>query len=471
MLDQSRVIGKKTIYFFFCLLASLSCSKDVGIITEVEFVLSENHQKEGFTNEPLISTFTVTPEAILEDYNYSMSYSINNESGSYFTYDGEKISQTTSLPMDNLSVSLNFQASKAGTYQVKITAVDNFGATKQLDLTYTVNNVPVNWTATSTTAQYVIADSAPISLTLENDSELKSLAYEWRYRIQSGSGELTNASNNTIAPNSFMPTTPGVYQLSFIPDALGTVILQFDLKDSDGQELSTEVKFEVVPEILDETPPTITILGDNPLQLFVGNTYVEMGATALDDIDGDISDTINIDDSNLDVNTPESYVVVYTVADLAGNSVSDTRTVNVVSDTDVNQAPLAKDDNFSINENDTLSQTVFADNGNGRDSDPDGDIITVIQVNNAAENVGVPIAGSNGGLFTINAEGNLIFDTNEDFESLSSGDTKQTNITYQLSDGTANSSTATVAVTVNGISSENQKPNAVAKAIPLMMLV
>jgi len=81
---------------------------------------------------------------------------------------------------------------------------------------------------------------------------------------------------------------------------------------------------------VDTTPPVITLLGDNPLELTVGDTYNEPGATANDNVDGDISGNIVIDDSAVDTNTVGSYEVTYNVSDAAGNAATEViRTVNV----------------------------------------------------------------------------------------------------------------------------------------------
>ena len=77
----------------------------------------------------------------------------------------------------------------------------------------------------------------------------------------------------------------------------------------------------------DVTPPVISINGDNPVQVEVGNTYNDLGATAEDDIDGEV--TVN---SSNDINTSVlgSYTVTYTATDAAGNEASETRQVNIV---------------------------------------------------------------------------------------------------------------------------------------------
>lgn len=79
----------------------------------------------------------------------------------------------------------------------------------------------------------------------------------------------------------------------------------------------------------DSTPPVITILGDNPVNTCVDMGYMDAGATALDDEDGDISSSIKIN-SNVDTLVDGSYHVTYTVSDNAGNEATAQREVNVI---------------------------------------------------------------------------------------------------------------------------------------------
>ena len=80
----------------------------------------------------------------------------------------------------------------------------------------------------------------------------------------------------------------------------------------------------------DTVHPVITLLGENPLNLNVGDEYVEPGATALDDKDGDITNKIVIGGDTVDTSVPGTYTVTYNVSDRAGNAANETtRTVNV----------------------------------------------------------------------------------------------------------------------------------------------
>lgn len=80
----------------------------------------------------------------------------------------------------------------------------------------------------------------------------------------------------------------------------------------------------------DTVKPVITLLGDNPLQLIVGDTYTDPGATATDDTDGDITANIVVAGDTVNTAEPGTYVVTYNVSDAAANAADQvTRTVVV----------------------------------------------------------------------------------------------------------------------------------------------
>ena len=83
----------------------------------------------------------------------------------------------------------------------------------------------------------------------------------------------------------------------------------------------------------DTQSPVITLEGLNPLYLGLKNTYIEPGASAVDNVDGAIPvDQFTIDASAIDNTTVGTYNVNYSVSDLAGNEAQTTRTVKVVGE-------------------------------------------------------------------------------------------------------------------------------------------
>jgi hypothetical protein len=78
----------------------------------------------------------------------------------------------------------------------------------------------------------------------------------------------------------------------------------------------------------DTTAPVITILPPNPVYTQKDSVYVDPGATAMDDVDGDITANI-VTTSNVNSNVIGDYTVTYRVSDRAGNLADTFRVVKV----------------------------------------------------------------------------------------------------------------------------------------------
>ena len=79
-----------------------------------------------------------------------------------------------------------------------------------------------------------------------------------------------------------------------------------------------------------EVPPVIAVKGTATIDVNIHMPYIEKGATASDDVDGDISAHI-VTTGSVDTDTPGNYTIIYTVSDSSGNKVTTTRTVNVIN--------------------------------------------------------------------------------------------------------------------------------------------
>jgi type II secretory pathway pseudopilin PulG len=81
--------------------------------------------------------------------------------------------------------------------------------------------------------------------------------------------------------------------------------------------------------LFDNIPPVITRLGSSPVTINAGDSYVDAGATASDNIDGNITNRIVVT-SDLNVSITGTYTIRYNVLDTAGNDATEvTRTVIV----------------------------------------------------------------------------------------------------------------------------------------------
>ena len=73
--------------------------------------------------------------------------------------------------------------------------------------------------------------------------------------------------------------------------------------------------------LADTVPPEITLIGSATVTVQLGAVYTDAGATATDNVDGDITDRIVVDNP-VDTGTAGTYTVTYSVEDAAGNRAS-----------------------------------------------------------------------------------------------------------------------------------------------------
>ncbi len=109
------------------------------------------------------------------------------------------------------------------------------------------------------------------------------------------------------------------------PSVLGPQYVSYSVSDSEGNTASTQR--EVTIE--DTMAPMITLLGDDPVLLTHGGDYVEAGATAMDDCEGDLSGSVVITGEVPNTDAVAAYVLAYTASDSTENTAFTTRTVVV----------------------------------------------------------------------------------------------------------------------------------------------
>jgi len=112
--------------------------------------------------------------------------------------------------------------------------------------------------------------------------------------------------------------------------AEGNYTVTYDVNDSSGNEAEQVTRnVEVVVQVVDNTPPVIVLNGAETITLAVGDTYAELGATASDDVDGNITNVI-VETGTVDTTKAGTYTIKYTVTDAAGNAAEEVvRTVTV----------------------------------------------------------------------------------------------------------------------------------------------
>lgn len=101
-------------------------------------------------------------------------------------------------------------------------------------------------------------------------------------------------------------------------------VVYYTVTDSSGNQ--TTMERQIVRT--DVTPPTITLAGEASMTIQAGSVYTEPGYSAADNIDGDITDKVEISGS-VDIYHADTYILTYTATDSYGNVATAQRTVVV----------------------------------------------------------------------------------------------------------------------------------------------
>ena len=113
-----------------------------------------------------------------------------------------------------------------------------------------------------------------------------------------------------------------------------------------------------------------------------------------------------------------------------------------------NDAPTANDDTGSTDEDKTLNVPAAGVLTNDTDKDP-GDTKTVVKLNGSSTLTGTSAKGA---AVTIAADGSYSYNPGDKFQGLSTGESDTDSFTYTMADGAGSESTATVDLTIDGVS-------------------
>jgi len=203
------------------------------------------------------------------------------------------------------------------TSRVTVTGTVNTNVPGVYTLTYAVSDTAGNRSTATRTVTVVFIDRIPPVLTLIGGSSMQIRQGE--AFIEPGFTAI-DETDGVITPRVVVTGTVNV-------NVPGTYTLTYRVADAAGNASTATRSVTVI--LVDTTPPVLTLNGSATMQINQGTTYVEPGFTAIDNIDGDITNRVTVT-GTVNINTAGTYTLTYRVADAAGNVSTATRTVTVI---------------------------------------------------------------------------------------------------------------------------------------------
>jgi poly(3-hydroxybutyrate) depolymerase len=108
--------------------------------------------------------------------------------------------------------------------------------------------------------------------------------------------------------------------------SLATVLLGITAACDSGSS-SDDTEMPTESGVVDSTPPVVSVVGKEQIEVAFNAVFRDLGAVALDDVDGELSVVV---EGDVDTRAPGDYQLVYSATDSSGNSGSVTRTVTVL---------------------------------------------------------------------------------------------------------------------------------------------
>src|SRR5690606_31838307 len=136
-----------------------------------------------------------TPIQELEGFDYFVKYEILEGDGFYQSEKGI-LTPNEFIPLSSLQFSGDYLGNSPGAHRVKITFKDEVNLSKSVVLSYTIDNLEIEWTATVERTNATIGYEVPINVSLVNLSEDEDVAFQSSVSITEGEGILTKGGSN-----------------------------------------------------------------------------------------------------------------------------------------------------------------------------------------------------------------------------------------------------------------------------------
>jgi len=400
-----------------------------------------------------------------EDSSVSGNVLVDNGAGADFDADGDLlvVDGAPTVNGANGSAIVNTDGSFTYTPDADFVGADTFVYTVR-DFTGGVAQGTVTITVNQVNDDPVAADDL---ITTDEDTNITGSLL-----VDNGNGVDTDLESTTlfVSPTPSVDVANGTLVLnangnfSYTPDAdfNGTDSFVYTLFDGDGGSDLGTATITVIAINDDPVAVNDAVTTDEDTVLN-GDVLADNGGGGDFDIDGDTltvatSPLVDVANGSLTIDASGAFIYmpdadfngtdsfVYSLEDGVGGSAAGTVAITV---SPVNDAPIAADDAFSVDEDQSVAGNVFDDNGNGVDTDLESRTLFV------SPTPSVDVANST---LVLNANGNFTYTPDADFNGTDS-------FVYTLFDGAGGSDLGTVAITVDPVNDDPvAQPDAFATA-------
>ncbi|SHL35009.1 Ig-like domain-containing protein [Flavobacterium johnsoniae] len=334
-------------------------------------------------------------------------------------------------------------------------------ATANIEITVTaVNDAPV-----AVKDEYTVAEDNTVTLTpLVNDTDVEG---DTLSIVSINGTALTGSAQVITVPNGTVNiSAAGVITFTPSADFNSTTPISFPYVITDGN-LTATANIEITVTAVNDAPVAVkdeyTVAEDNTVTLtpLVNDTDVDGDTLTISSINGTtltgstqvitvLNGTVNISAAgvitftplaNFNSTTPISFPYVITDGNL-------TATANIeITVTAVNDAPVAVKDEYTVDEDNTVTLTPLVN-----DTDVEGDTLSIVSINGTALTGSAQVITVPNGTVNISAVGVITFMPSADFNS-----TTPISFPYVITDGNL-TATANIEITVTAV---NDAPVAV----------
>ena len=201
----------------------------------------------------------------------------------------------------------------------------------EIKIDYNVNNAPTDIKMNGSdalTIQEGTASGTSIATLTTTDADTGDTH---TYSLVNGTGDEDNTKFTITGDQLKLNFVPDYENPSDLGDTQGNNTYSIRIQTDDGNGGTYQKSFIITVSDVDENAPVISLLGSPVVTIYQGDTYTDAGATALDDVDGDITSSIVVTNP-VDTNVIGDYTLRYNVTDSAGNPAQEvTRLVHVIA--------------------------------------------------------------------------------------------------------------------------------------------